>query len=235
MSFLWFKSRRGAGTVPVIRKVVSAGPAIERQSVMRRKLIHLAAALSLLLLVAVSSLWAVSHWRAVQLRYVESVGPYREPFGMFYRSGLIEVYRGHILWADELRPGHLRGKWKMEPATGNPVALHGGVFGLRYERVPRPGGRARVIAAPLWPLALVSGAAPAVWLVQWRRRSRLRPGHCRTCGYDLRATPDKCPECGHVPATAPAPNPRLERIAAAVYFICGRASRVRRSRSTAAR
>jgi len=51
------------------------------------------------------------------------------------------------------------------------------------------------ILMPYWFAFVPTAAAPAWWLVS-RFRRRRAPGLCRRCGYDLRATPDRCPECG---------------------------------------
>ncbi|HEX8914100.1 MAG TPA: hypothetical protein VF796_17255 [Humisphaera sp.] len=62
-----------------------------------------------------------------------------------------------------------------------------------------PGTR-RVAIVPLWWLAVPSAVLPLAWAVpRLRRRLRRVPGHCRRCGYDLRASPGRCPECGAVP------------------------------------
>jgi len=51
---------------------------------------------------------------------------------------------------------------------------------------------------PDWSIILLTALAPAILLRRKLRRKPL-PGHCLVCGYDLRATPDRCPECGTIP------------------------------------
>lgn len=62
------------------------------------------------------------------------------------------------------------------------------------------GSTFREVAAPHWFFALVFSFFPTIRLAAYsRRRKAMRCGKCLTCGFDLRATPTRCPECGTVP------------------------------------
>lgn len=64
------------------------------------------------------------------------------------------------------------------------------------------------VFVPHWFLAIGFALLPAmhirrVILLQ-RLRRRLDRGLCGACGYDLRSTPERCPECGALSASSPA-------------------------------
>jgi hypothetical protein len=62
-----------------------------------------------------------------------------------------------------------------------------------------------IVAIPIW-LPLLLAAIASISLVRARRRllQRIKFGQCLNCGYDLRQSKEKCPECGTaIPAPAP--------------------------------
>lgn len=62
----------------------------------------------------------------------------------------------------------------------------------------------RVVSVPCWSVVAAALICPAFTLRRQRQhRKRQAKRLCLVCGYDMRATPERCPECGELPAQTP--------------------------------
>lgn len=60
-----------------------------------------------------------------------------------------------------------------------------------------------LISIPYWVIALLLSILPVGSIRRWRlRQRRLNLGLCCRCGYELRGSSGRCPECGTLPALA---------------------------------
>ena len=61
-----------------------------------------------------------------------------------------------------------------------------------------PLGSVWMLGVPLWIPFLLFAAYPTLAFIRGplRRYRRRKRGLCVTCGYDLRGSPKRCPECG---------------------------------------
>jgi hypothetical protein len=170
---------------------------------MRRKLFWLAAVVSAVVFVLVCVLWVRSYWRQDTLA------------GYCARDHWVEVSsgRGRVLLAhvsrDNLAESRLLRGYQAEVVyPEEPGARHTGAhrlgFGF-YRHLSPPqlvGFNTTMLWLPDWLLILLSAPVPLAFVRRSiRRRNRAASGSCLRCGYDLRATPERCPECGAVPAT----------------------------------
>jgi hypothetical protein len=193
-----------------------------------RILLNVGTLVSLLLCVAILTLWVRSYWSIETLKW-------ELPRGDGSRSAerrMVSSVQGKMIAASILERTSERFA-PLNPSPGKPVRLTRRVadaaaiaeeqfhispreldgfrlmqFGWLHRDYPRADGGLeayRALVLPYWMILTIFGALPLTRVAKLLGRVRRRrgSGHCPTCNYDLRATPDRCPECGAVP---PAPK-----------------------------
>jgi hypothetical protein len=155
------------------------------------------------LLVGVATLWARSYWRADERAFAVSALRVR---GVYSAGGefCVEFYGTRnqsgewpaAVEYSESTPYPIQGLWWKSEDRGERMAL---IFryGENIAGIDRESGVFPFVVVPYAVLFALLAMYPTVLTIaSLRRKGRRFAGRCPTCGYDMRATPERCPECG---------------------------------------
>jgi hypothetical protein len=187
------------------------------------RLLNVLTALSLLVCVAAAALWARSYVAADEATWT---GHRLSADGYKRLDNALISYRGQLVYrvsSQDFRPlprgmaeqiaaeyrRHARGFDLHRPNLSPPYLMPSGGWWVRrgFSRSTFGGAQTPTLyngqsqlTAPHWAAVAVAALLPAAHAAhRWRSRRRARPGLCAKCGYDIRATPERCPECGRTP------------------------------------
>ncbi len=193
----------------------------------RRIIYNMVTVVSLLLCLGTVGVWVRSYW--VDDRLMWSDWPedraYLDQKGIWSARGGIQFVDTYYLWANGRSPFDLDFWHDRQPATKYPMFGNGGpsflqpapprYAALGFEWIPETTSRwasttyfsvrIKSFTFPLYFPTLLFALLPAHYLLRVRRRRRIAQrqaqGCCIACGYDLRGSPARCPECGAAGAT----------------------------------
>lgn len=188
---------------------------------MRQAICRILRVLSIVACVAIVVLWVRSYWVGENVSYHTvagdrcSVTAGRGTFMAEFQSNVVYFAANDrpvpgLAYRDRGAPSDFGAlQWQTATqwrAAGFGLVINRGSGVRRSEWAMRPGGwQNTVVLIPFWTL-LVGAAVPIVTsaIAFLRQRRGSESPRCAGCGYDIRATPDRCPECGKSVPIAPA-------------------------------
>jgi hypothetical protein len=170
--------------------------------ILRRRLFTLAAAISLILCLATAVVWLRSYYVMDYVRLFQGRSGITTSLGQVYVWGYGRRFsvRSTDRTTRRFVPEQ-RFIWHRDGGAPERLSLDGPHY-LGFALPVAGTNDWQIIAFPHWFLTLLFAIAPTYWFFfapHRRRAKRAKLGLCPTCGYDLRASPDRCPECGLVP------------------------------------